>query len=116
MEQLKENFMNRTVYVYIGITAILSLIYAVLVPPFALHFTDGISIGSVILLFLGILNIWWKDGFFSFFTWKKEQGPYAEYRNKLRQERRNAENPALYAGIALLAAALVLTGLYVVIR
>ena len=116
MEKLKEKFLNRAVYVYAGIVIAGSLIYASAVPPFALHFIDGISIGSVILLFLGVLNVWWKDGFFSFFSWKKEQGSYTEYRSALRESRKDAKIPTLYAGIALFVLALVLTGIYLLVQ
>lgn len=113
MNTIKERFLNRAVLVRLILALVFSLIYALAVPPFFLHLTDGISICSVILLLLGILNFWWKDGFFSFFSWNRQKGSFADYRNALREERRDAENPSLYAGILTLAAGLLLTLVYV---
>ncbi len=113
MNTIKERFLNRAVLARLILALVFSLIYALAVPPFFLHLTDGISICSVILLLLGILNFWWKDGFFSFFSWNRQKGSFADYRNALREERRDAENPSLYAGILTLAAGLLLTLVYV---
>ena len=73
---------------------------------------DGLSIASVLFLFAGMLVYWWKEGFFTFFSWKREDGPLIAHREKVRAERRNEENPTLYAGLILLILSLVLTLLY----
>ena len=109
---MKEKFLCRPVLIICLVCIVISLLYAFLVPPFFLHFTDGISICSVLLLLVGVLNIWWKEGAFSFFLWKKENGPYSEFLSGIREERKNADNHSLYAGLWMLGISLLVTGIY----
>jgi hypothetical protein len=113
---MKDRFLCRPVLLISLACIVISLLWAVLVPPFFLHFTDGISICSVILLLLGVLNIWWKEGAFSFFLWKKENGPYAEFLSSIREERKNADNHTLYAGLWMFGISLLVTGIYMLVH
>ena len=112
MDTMITKFKTKSVAVRCLIAVILSVIYGVVSGPFLLHLIDGLSIASVLLLFAGMLVYWWKDGFFTFFSWKREDGPLTPLREKVRAERAEAENPALYAGLILLILSLVLTLLY----
>ena len=113
---MKQKFFSRPVYLRLAAAALLSLVYGILQPPFLLHVIDGLSILSVLFLFAGILIYWWKEGFFSFFTWKKQEGSFLTYRETLRNERAQTENPTFYAGLILFVLSLVLTGLYTLLQ
>ena len=112
MDNMIQKFKTRSVLIRCLIALILSVIYGIVSGPFLLHMIDGLSIASVLFLFAGMLIYWWKEGFFTFFSWKKEDGPLAAHREKIRDERRNIENPTLYAGLLLLAVSLILTLVY----
>lgn len=112
MDNMIQKFKTRSVLIRCLIALILSVIYGIVSGPFLLHMIDGLSIASVLFLFAGMLIYWWKEGFFTFFSWKKEDGPLAAHREKVRDERRNIENPTLYAGLLLLAVSLILTLVY----
>ena len=112
MDTMIQKFKTRAVLIRCLIAVILSVIYGIVSGPFLLHMIDGLSIASVLFLFAGMLIYWWKEGFFTFFSWKKEDGPLAAHREKVRDERRNIENPTLYAGLLLLAVSLILTLVY----
>ena len=107
-----QRFKTRGVWIRCLAAAAISMVYGIIVPPFLLHFIDGLSISSVLLLFAGILVFWWKEGFFTFFSWKKENGSLTAYREKVVEERKNTENPAFYAGAALFVISMFLTLLY----
>ena len=96
--------------------AVLSLAYGILSGNVLLRFIDGLSIASVLYLLAGVLVYWWKEGFFSFFTWQKKEGSFLEYRNQIQQERKHTDNPSLWAGLFLLVISLVLTLLYTLLR
>lgn len=113
---MKEKFFCRPVLILCLIAVILSLLYGMIDPPFFLHFTDGLSISSVLLLLAGILNLWWKDGAFSFYSWKRENGSYSEYRERLRRERKDADNHTLFAGIWMLVLSLLVTLIYMLVH
>ena len=112
MDNMIQKFKTRSVLIRCLIALILSVIYGIVSGPFLLHMIDGLSIASVLFLFAGMLIYWWKEGFFTFFSWKKEDGPLGAHREKVRDERRNIENPTLYAGLLLLAVSLILTLVY----
>lgn len=112
---MKQKFFAKPVFAICLLSVMVSLLYAIFVPPFFLHFTDGLSICSVLLLLMGILNIWWKEGAFSFFLWKKDDGPYSEFLAKIKEERKSASSYTLYAGIWMLAVSLLLTGIYMLV-
>ena len=112
MDTMIQKFKTRAVLIRCLIAVILSVIYGIVSGPFLLHMIDGLSIASVLFLFAGMMVYWWKEGFFTFFSWKREDGPLIAHREKVRAERRNEENPTLYAGLLLLAVSLVLTLLY----
>ncbi len=112
MDIMIQKFKTKSVALRCLIAAALSVIYSIVSGPFLLHLIDGLSICSVLLLFAGMLVYWWKDGFFTFFSWKREDGPLTPLREKVRAERAEAETPALYAGLLLLAVSLILTLLY----
>ena len=112
MDTMIQKFKTRAVLIRCLIAVILSVIYGIVSGPFLLHMIDGLSIASVLFLFAGMMVYWWKEGFFTFFSWKREDGPLTAHREKVRAERRNEENPTLYAGLLLLAVSLVLTLLY----
>ena len=107
-----QKFKTTSVAVRCLIAAAVSVIYGIVSGPFLLHLIDGLSICSVLLLFAGMMVYWWKDGFFTFFSWKREDEPLTPLREKVRAERANAENPSLYAGLILLVISIVLTLLY----
>ena len=112
MDIMIQKFKTKSVALRCLIAAALSVIYSIVSGPFLLHLIDGLSICSVLLLFAGMIVYWWKEGFFTFFSWKREDGPLTSLREKVRAERAEAENPALYAGLLLLAVSLILTLLY----
>ena len=113
---MKQRFLNQQVYFRLGLALILSLAYGFLQPPFLLHVIDGLSILSVLYLLGGLLIWWWKEGFFAFFSWKKQEGSFVSFREQLRKERADTENPTLFAGILLFVLSLLLTGLYVLLQ
>lgn len=113
---MKQRFLNRSVLIRCGIAIAASILYGMIRRPFLLHFIDGISIASVLYLFLGMLNYWWKEGFFAFFNWKQsEEASFLAYREKLREKRQHADNHSLYAGLWLLTLSLILTALYMLV-
>ena len=112
METMIQKFKTRPVMIRCLIAAVLSAIYGIVSGPFLLHMIDGLSIASVLFLFAGMMVYWWKEGFFTFFSWKREDGPLTAHREKVRAERRHEENPTLYAGLLLLAVSLILTLIY----
>ena len=113
---MKQRFCNRSVLIRCALAAAASILYGILSGPFVLHLIDGLSIASILFLFLGVLNYWWKEGFFAFFSWKKKEEPsFLTYRERLREERKHADNHSLYAGLWLLAVSLLLTGLYLIL-
>ena len=113
--ELLSKLKEKAVLIRLGIAFTVSLLYGFLSGQFALRFIDGISIASVLYLFAGLLHYWWKEGFFSFFLWKKEEGPFITYREKVKEERKHLDNPSLTAGLVLLVIALVLTLLYSIV-
>ena len=115
MGTMIQKFNTRPVWIRCLLAVILSVIYGIVSGPFLLHMIDGLSIASVLFLFAGLMVYWWKDGFFTFFSWKREDGSLTSCRQQVREERRNAENPSLYAGLILLAVSLLLTLLYYLI-
>ncbi len=117
MVPVKQKLLNRYVLIRIGLAAVISVLYGLLSGKFLLRFTDGLSIASVLYLLAGILNYWWKEGFFAFFTWKKrDEASFLSYREKIREERKDMENPSLYAGLVLLVISLILTGIFMILR
>lgn len=117
MIPVKEKFLHRNVLIRIGLAVLLSVLYGILSGQFVLRFIDGLSIAAVLFLLAGVLNYWWKEGFFAFFTWKKrDEASFLTYREQLREERKNTENHSLYAGLALLVISLFLTVFYMILR
>ena len=114
---MKEKLFNRSVGIRCLTALAASLIYGLLSGSFFLRFTDGMSIASIILLFMGILNYWWKEGFFSFFTWKKrDESSIITYRETIREERKHMDNHSFYAGILCLLISLILTLIFVFVQ
>ena len=117
MISMKQKFLHRNVLIRIGIALLFSALYGILSGQFLLRFIDGLSIAAVLFLLAGALNYWWKEGFFAFFTWKKrEEASFLTYRDKIREERKDAENHSLYAGLILLVLSLFLTGCFMIFR
>lgn len=113
---MKQRFLNRPVLLRCVLAIAASILYGMRSGPFLLHFIDGVSIASILFLFLGLMNYWWKEGFFAFFNWKQsEEASFLTYREKLREKRQHADNHSLYAGLWLLALSLFLTALYMLV-
>lgn len=113
---MKEKFLAKGVLIRIAAALVLSLVYGIVSGQFLLRFTDGLSIASVLFLFLGILTFWWKDGAFSFYSWKRDEASFAAHRKSVREARANADNHSFYAGLILLVLSLLFTLLFMLIR
>ena len=117
MIPVKKKFLHRNVLIRVAIALLLSVLYGILSGQFLLRFIDGLSIAAILFLLAGVLNYWWKEGFFAFFTWKKrEEASFLTYREQLREERKDTENQSLYAGLILLVLSLILTGFFMILR
>ncbi len=109
------NTEKRAVWRYCAGVIILAGLYGNLQPPFLLRFIDALSVLSGLLAVWGFVIFLWKDGLFSFFTWRSSGSSYTVYRDRLRSERSTQPNPALPAGLIMLAAAIILTVIYVLV-
>ena len=109
------NAEKRTVLRYCAGVVVLDALYGNLQSPFLLRFVDALSVLSGLLAVWGFIVFLWKDGIFSFFTWRSSGSSYTAYRERLRRERGAQPNPALPAGLIMLAIAVILTVIYVLI-
>ncbi|MBQ3273497.1 MAG: hypothetical protein IJH44_09710 [Solobacterium sp.] len=107
------NAEKRTVLRYCAGVVVLAALYGNLQAPFLLRFVDALSVLSGLLAVWGFIIFLWKDGIFSFFTWRSSGSSYTTYRERLRRERGAQPNPALPAGLIMLAIAVILTVIYV---
>ncbi|MGM9941831.1 MAG: hypothetical protein ACI32N_07585 [Bulleidia sp.] len=129
MKKIKELFFNRTAYVVYAVCTGGGLAYGALVPPFYLHFLDGLTITGFFALALAIIRASWIAGDFTFFSWgpkrhsrrdpnaKYEGDPtrgmsYTQYRSAIREERKDLKNEYMPSSLLVLAVALVLSLLY----
>lgn len=133
LEKIKIKFFSRTCLILYGISAAAGLIYGLIVLPLYLHFIDGITFTCFAYLLIGIFRWGWTEGDFTFFSWhpdkkQRTRAPgekyygtssnpsahmsYRDYRSKVRDERKTAANPFLYAGVLLLIVVAVLAAAY----
>ena len=113
MENFKQNLLCRDVLIRIAICLVISIIYGILNPPFLLRFIDAFSVCGFILLAIGLAVIFYKDGSFSFFSWKHKEKSWQAHQQEIKKARMNQDNDCLYASLPVLALSLFLTILYV---
>ena len=109
------NTEKRTVLRYCAGVAVLAGLYGNLQEPFLLRFIDALSVLSGLLAVYGFIVFLYKDGVFSFFTWRSSGSSYSAYRDRIRAERKAQPNPALAAGLIMVALAIILTVIYMLI-
>ena len=104
--------LNKTILTYITVPIIISFVFARLQDNFLLSFIDTLSILSGLMLAYSLAVYLYKDGVFSFFTWKDKSKSYSSYRNQLREERKKQDNPAFLSGLILVIISILLTVYY----
>lgn len=129
MKKIKELFCNKTAYIVYAVCIGCGLVYGALVPPFYLHFLDGLTISGFFALTIAIIRASWLAGDFTFFSWrpkrhshkdpygKYEADPtrgmsYTQYRSAIREERKDLKNEYMPSSLLVLAIALILSLLY----
>lgn len=129
MNKMIELFLNKTALVVYVICTCCGLLYGALFPPFYLHFLDGMTISGFLFLAAAIVRYSWICGDFTFFSWRPkrhsrkhgilnyEEDPtrgmsYTEYRNAIREERKDMKNPYMASSLLILFVSLILSLLY----
>lgn len=112
MKTIKETVFSRTMGIILAVSVVLGIVYGLIIQPFYLQFLNGLSLIGFFLLLAGIMKSNWKDGGLIFFSWKPSMGSYREYRERLREERKDAHNYSIYAGIIILLIDTILSLLY----
>ena len=128
MNKFKDRFLNKTACIVYGICAGVGIIYGLLRGPFYLHFLDGLTISGFFALGAALIRASWLAGDFTFFSWhpkkrsrnlysRYEEDPtrgmsYREYRDTIRNERKDLRNDLLPSSLLVLGIALILSFLY----
>lgn len=120
-------FLNKTSLVVYGICIACGIVYGALRVPFYLHFLDGLTISGFVFLTVAIVRASWIAGDFTFFSWRprnhRKGGPdyyeedpthmsYREYRESIREQRKDEKNYYMPSSLLVLAIALILSLLY----
>lgn len=128
INKLKKTFITKTAFTVYAVCIACGIGYGVIRPPFYLHFLDGMTISGFFALALALIRASWLAGDFTFFSWKpkrKSNNPYSkyegdptrgmsyrEYRNAIREERKDMKNDFLPSSLLILAISLILSLLY----
>ena len=117
MNKFKDRFLNKTACIVYGICAGVGIIYGLLRGPFYLHFLDGLTISGFFALGAALIRASWLAGDFTFFSWHPKEDPtrgmsYREYRDTIRNERKDLRNDLLPSSLLVLCIALILSFLY----
>lgn len=135
-EKLQKYLINHTAVRCYAIAAAAAVVYGILRKPFLLHFIDGLTIASFLILAIGLCRWAYIQGDFTFFSWHPNKqvrkrapgekfygtssgGPsenmgYREYRHYVRNKRKDMDNMYLSAGIVLLVVSIILSVLYTI--
>lgn len=93
MKLLKKYYLNTKAYVLYAIALVISIGYGLFSSPFLLHFIDGLTIISVVYLFVGVLG-WAKDAGINIVT------NYKDIKEAKAHKRKDAEI-SLYIPVGL---------------
>ena len=127
--KLKNNFLTKTATCVYAVCILCGVIYGFVRPPFYLHFLDGLTISGFFALGVALIRASWLAGDFTFFSWRPkrhsrkhgipnyEEDPtrgmsYTEYRNAIREERKDMKNPYMASSLLILVVSLILSLLY----
>lgn len=103
---------DRNIYILTVVAFILAMIYGFIKKPFYLNFINGISIIGMIYFAIGVFRWSWKEGDYTFFSYRPKHGSFIQWKAGRIDERRYAKNPFLPASIIVIIISLILTLFY----
>lgn len=110
--KMTKELQNKTVWISLAAALALSVVYGMFVSPLYLQFINAMTFLAFLYLLIGIFRWSWMEGDLVFFSWKQIHGSYTKWREGRREERKDAGNPFLYAGIMLMIVSVILSVLY----
>lgn len=112
MQKILNIYKRKTAIIQLIIAGLFAILYAVLKPPFYLHFIDGLTMISVVYILIGMIRLQWISGDLAIFSYRKDEGSYRAYKQRTIEGHKDEKNTILAVGILLLIIAILLALFY----